>query len=274
MNNLNKTFRHLVLALFLLPIVATAQNVTNARFYQDGKTIVVEYGLDLKTDISLLLSTDGGKTFGTPLNDVTGDVGKDVKPGNNTIIWRPLLTREELIGDNFVFKVVAKKQNVFNTTYLLHTIPMQPIQPVLGITFSINPYGKWYGWYISTTHSPYSYSDIAGHINGWDISGDNNYKGVVVSYHSFATGPMFNIKNIVKIYVGVNVGSDGDLWQTFNNQLVYARKFSEGVGVDAGIIFNYHGMTFSAGLATIEDGVYTKLGIGFTTHSAKRGKKY
>ena len=96
----------LFVALCVATVCALAQKVTNAAFEQVGKQVRITYQLDKTADIQVLLSTDGGKTFGSPLRAVTGDVGKNVTAGNKTIVWSPLEEREKLVSDNVVFKVV------------------------------------------------------------------------------------------------------------------------------------------------------------------------
>ena len=83
----------------------SAQNVSNVTATQVGKTIEVSYDLDKAADISLYLSTDGGKTF-LHLQQVSGAVGKTVDPGHNTIVWN-VTEVGELMGDDIVFKVKA-----------------------------------------------------------------------------------------------------------------------------------------------------------------------
>ncbi len=99
-----------ILLLFvglLFSSMVCAQNVTNVDFYQDGKTIVVTYTLDQTADISVHLSTDGGRTFSAPLQQVSGHVGKRIQPGNKKIVWNVLAEYNKLIGDNIMFMVTA-----------------------------------------------------------------------------------------------------------------------------------------------------------------------
>ena len=98
-------------ALCVATVCALAQKVTNAAFEQVGKQVRITYQLDKTADIQVLLSTDGGKTFGTPLRAVTGDAGKNVTAGNKTIVWSPLEEMEKLVSDNVVFKIVPVIQS-------------------------------------------------------------------------------------------------------------------------------------------------------------------
>jgi len=99
--------------LFFLCIVygtfgcVSAQTVSNATATQVGKTIHVSYDLDKEADVTLHLSTDGGNTY-SEMHRVSGDVGKNVGAGHNTIVWDVLAEREQLVGDNIVLKVKAQ----------------------------------------------------------------------------------------------------------------------------------------------------------------------
>ena len=101
----------LFVALCVATVCALAQKVTNAAFEQVGKQVRITYQLDKTADIQVLLSTDGGKTFGSPLRAVTGDAGKNVTAGNKTIVWSPLEEMEKLVSDNVVFKIVPVIQS-------------------------------------------------------------------------------------------------------------------------------------------------------------------
>ena len=108
---MNRIFR---IGLYMMCVICmlggrlSAQNVSNVIATQVGKTIEVSYDLDQAADISLHLSTDGGKTF-RHLHQVSGAVGKTVSSGHNTIVWNVMTELGELMGDDIVFKVKAKE---------------------------------------------------------------------------------------------------------------------------------------------------------------------
>lgn len=85
--------------------------VKNISTNQDGSDILVNYDLvgtadnDLFT-ISLLVSTDGGQNFSTPLKKVTGNVGFLQKGGiGKQIRWNVLEEVSQLVSDNVIFKI-------------------------------------------------------------------------------------------------------------------------------------------------------------------------
>ena len=101
------------LVFFLLLSVFTAvcsfgQTVSNVDAYQEGKNIIITYDTDKEGFVDLVYcSTDGGRTWGAPLKQVTGDVNKQVPAGSHRIVWDVLSEREKLSGANICFKVVA-----------------------------------------------------------------------------------------------------------------------------------------------------------------------
>lgn len=104
-NKIVIAFKAILMLLLCVPL--TAQTVSNVTAEQVGKTIHVSYNLDKQAHVTLFLSTDGGKTY-KELHKVEGAVGKNVNPGQLTIVWNVLDEVENLQGNNFVFKVKAE----------------------------------------------------------------------------------------------------------------------------------------------------------------------
>jgi formylglycine-generating enzyme required for sulfatase activity len=103
------------LVLTLLILDTYAQKVSNIRAEQRGQEIVVLYSLETNSpcEVSLLLSQDNGVTWGSPLKNVSGDVGKNVSAGEKQITWKVLEEQEHLLGDNIKFKVIASGTETF-----------------------------------------------------------------------------------------------------------------------------------------------------------------
>ncbi len=99
------------LVFFLLLSAFTAvcsfgQTVSNVDAYQEGKNIIITYETDKAGSVGdVYCSTDGGRTWGKPLRQVTGDVNKQVPAGSHRIVWDVLSEREKLAGANICFKV-------------------------------------------------------------------------------------------------------------------------------------------------------------------------
>ena len=82
--------------------------MSNVDAYQEGKNIIITYDIDKAGLVSdVYCSTDGGRTWGEPLRQVTGDVNKQVSAGSHRIVWDVLSEREKLAGANICFKVVT-----------------------------------------------------------------------------------------------------------------------------------------------------------------------
>ena len=100
-----------IYTLFLSLVCFTAvcsfgQTVSNVDAYQEGKNIIITYETDKAGSVGdVFCSTDGGRTWGVPLKQVTGDVNKQVQAGSHRIVWDVLSEREKLAGANICFKV-------------------------------------------------------------------------------------------------------------------------------------------------------------------------
>ena len=107
-----------IYTLFLSLVCFTAvcsfgQTVSNVDAYQEGKNIIITYETDKAGSVGdVFCSTDGGRTWGAPLTQVTGDVHKAVKAGKHRITWNVLAEAYDLKGDNICFKVEEKMANV------------------------------------------------------------------------------------------------------------------------------------------------------------------
>ncbi len=93
-----------------------SQSIKNVRAEQEGNRIVIYYNLvdpggrAESFDVSVYCSTNGGSTWGSPLQKVTGDVGSKVKAGyGKEISWDVLAEREKLTGEHICFEVRARK---------------------------------------------------------------------------------------------------------------------------------------------------------------------
>ena len=100
-----------IYTLFLSLVCFTAvcsfgQTVSNVDAYQKGKNIIITYDIDKAGSVGdVYCSTDGGRTWGVPLKQVTGDVNKQLQAGSHRIVWDVLSEREKLAGANICFKV-------------------------------------------------------------------------------------------------------------------------------------------------------------------------
>jgi uncharacterized protein (TIGR02145 family) len=97
-----------------------AQSIANVRATQAGQKIEINYdlinaGANQQFDIAVYCSVNGGYAWGIPLKKVEGDVGKGVTAGQNKkIVWFVLNERDNLIGENIVFKITANVTKGFD----------------------------------------------------------------------------------------------------------------------------------------------------------------
>lgn len=102
------TFFHGVKAL------GQGARIANVNAEQNFKNIIVSYdikgsGIDDRYNIKLLCSTNGGRAFGFPLEEVSGDIGYNIGGGNDKqIIWDVLSEVSSFSYTDVVFKVIAE----------------------------------------------------------------------------------------------------------------------------------------------------------------------
>ena len=260
-------------ACSLLP----AQNVTNIVAEQVEKKIHVSYDLDRQADITLFLSTDGGKSF-TELRRVSGDVGKGVGPGHKTIVWDVLSERERLVGEDFVFKVKAEgdakdlrhkneQQRGRYCTFITLNSAYSP-QPQWSYGFKVGGMKTW-GWYASLM----SNFDFVGMGEEpfqtgktYMLNGDSRtfrfsaQAGLVLQPCkpiSVLLGVGYGYRTIAywsKIADYVGTGS----WRS------YPERTLEGVDVSLGMLFDIKGFALSAEAVTTNfQTIEARIGVGF-----------
>ena len=106
----NKIYKIILVMFFVMSCtfkISFAQKVSDVTARQVGKQIHITYTLDEPAEISLYLSTNGGESY-IKLIKVSGAVGQSVTSGRNTIVWNVLEERENLVGNDIVFKVRAE----------------------------------------------------------------------------------------------------------------------------------------------------------------------
>lgn len=103
----NKLFRLAILFLYVLTTNAVAADyVSSVNAYQEGKNIVITYQLSERSNISVYVSTDGGKNFSS-LKNISGDFGKNISSGTKQIIWNVLAEYDKFTFSEVCFKVVS-----------------------------------------------------------------------------------------------------------------------------------------------------------------------
>ncbi len=172
-----KRFFIVCICVFVCRLTLFAQNVTNVEVYQEGKQAVITYTLDKTADVTVQVSTDGGRTFSSPLTKVTGDVGSSVSAGNKRIVWDILAERDRFVGDNIVFRVNASGVNMHNGhEYVDLGLPSGLLWATCNV-FATTPeeYGYYFAWGEVVPKMYY----------GWSSEGDYEWGVYNSSYYNF-----------------------------------------------------------------------------------------
>ena len=102
--------------------ISFAQQIENLRIKTFEDKINLMYDITHEKsgqlfDIKVLCSKDGGQNFNIILNTTSGDIGKNIEGGKNKlIIWNVLNDRENLKGEDIVFKIIAVPGKIKNPT--------------------------------------------------------------------------------------------------------------------------------------------------------------
>ena len=117
--------KSVVLIICIVFPIGLAAQVYSADAQQEGNNIVITYILTERSDISVRVSTNGGKTFSSPLKSVSGDVGKNISTGQKRIVWKVLDEYESFSFSEVCFSVdatpireVKKKSSVEKTPFV------------------------------------------------------------------------------------------------------------------------------------------------------------
>lgn len=91
---------------------STAQTISNFRLEQVGQVLEIHYDLAYSSvcEVQLWVSPDNGKNWNGPLTEVKGDVGKNISAGSKVLKWSVLEERDQLVGEQIRFKLVAIKE--------------------------------------------------------------------------------------------------------------------------------------------------------------------
>ena len=218
-----------------------SNSVSNVQVRQEGLNIIVEYDLAKESDIILLCEKDGINEIDT-LNSVYGDIGINIQPGRNTIIWKVLEEYENFIHDNVQFivradistnaiKKIKRKESIDNW------------DPWIGFDF--------YGGYPCIGFS--GFVPVGLPVLGlygefccsWNDSNKNTDDDLVLSFN---VGPSLALGENVQLFVAPGVGI---LFDYPENHTCFSLR--GGIGVDFGGFFGI----------TLHTGYPFMIGIGF-----------
>lgn len=262
----------LAVTSIVLASTVTAQNITNARFEQDGNKVRVSYTLDKKTDIEIRYSTDGGVTYSGRLKAVTGDVGGNVLPGNNVIIWSPLDEGIEISSQRVCFKISSGTQeslqqksskSELNTFVLANLAYSNSPQLSYGITIGIV---KRWGFYLSAnTNGKFYHEDFSVDNDGTTDSDYNisyQFDGELYSRLNVTGGAVVRVYKPICVYAGLGYGYRTLLWSTTNGDKAKVTSHSHsGLSAEVGLLLAAKHFSMSAGITTVDKN-YRELKVG------------
>lgn len=151
---MRKYFLTFLLFIFASPIVA--ENVTNVRVQQEGKTVVITYDLNHPADIRLLITHDNLNNY-EELKRTKGDVGDGITAGRNRIIiWEPLEEYGKFIAKQVRFKVDVINQSKYKFVDLGLSVKWATCN--IGAE-SPEDYGHCFAWGETTVKSSYLWSN-------------------------------------------------------------------------------------------------------------------
>lgn len=257
-----------------------AENATNVRVRQEGKSIVVTYDLSQKSVVRLLMASGSSEAY-TELQAVTGDVGNVAAGKNRKVVWKPLDEHKKFVAKNVRFKVETQSayeyytQNAKIKTLVSGQLGYS-VAPQLSYGVMIGQMYKGYGWYISgrsNFHFGQS-ADYACDAKGY-IDGERPfYTGnSFTTHYTINGGFMMNVLervtknkfNTLGFYVGAGYGKRELQWETTDGLWVkYAPTSHAGFSGNLGVFGSLYGVTLNVGLNTINfKYVELEAGIGY-----------
>ena len=275
-----RKYIYLVLLLFCsLPILAN--NATNVRVRQEGKSIIITYDLNKKSNVRILMSSGNNQQY-KELKSVTGNVGKSVPAGKSRkVVWKPLEEYAEFVAQNVRFKVEAMgsydyyAQNAQIKTVVVGQFGYS-VAPQLSYGAMIGQMYKGIGWYVSG-RSNFQFNaptelacDKQGYIDGERPFYTGNTS---ITHYAVNAGFMMNVLekttknkfNTLGFYLGGGYGKRELQWETTDGLWVkYAPTSHTGFSGNIGLFGSVYGITLSAGVNTINfKYLEVEAGIGF-----------
>ena len=270
--------------LFLLLVSALclrAENASNVRIRQEGKSIIITYDLSRRSLVRVLMSSNNSGYY-TELKAVSGNVGKGVPAGNaRKIVWHPLEENGELVAQNVRFKVEALSsyeyytQNTKTKTLVMGQLGYS-VAPQLSYGVMVGQMYKGIGWYANFRSN---FNFMAKTNLECDEKGAINrevpfYTGVKKSSHlvinagfmmNFLERSAKNKFNTLGMYVGGGYGKRELQWEMAGgNWVKYGPTSVAGFSGGIGLFGSISGATLSVGMNTISfQYVDVVVGVGF-----------
>lgn len=247
-------FRYILLILFsafwFLPV--SSQTISKIRTVQSGNNIIIYYSLsgvkfNQVLNVSVYVSKDGGRTFQGPLSAVSGDVGKNVTPGNKKITWEVFREVIDLEGV-IVFDIRADivEEEIKTSWFIFYSGNL--IAPA-GLSFG--QVGKT-SWYISAKFSPSVRTKAIYDCDNEKVieyDGEGYYTfddKEIVSCYLLSAGLIFQSGRNFFIYTGAGYGSKSLIWHI--NEFTYPNDQPAGDSYVKNTGYSYSGFEVEAGM--------------------------
>lgn len=244
-----------------------AQSVSKVDFRQQGRQIKITYDLtgavfNQSFNVSLYVSTDGGRNFEGPLQKVTGDVGFGIQAGmGKTITWN-VLEEMPAFGGNVVFDVraVVREKKIKRKMYITYKGSLSaPLGIMIGLT------GKT-GFYVSAR-----INQDYGETTKYETDGEKvvDYEGLgfygfpgdeTMKRLSLTAGMTFQVGRKLHLYFGGGYAVDELLWKideydysghSLGSSWVFHQEESfAGFEAEAGLMLEFGHVMVGAGFTT------------------------
>lgn len=264
--------KYIILLLILFSAITSfAENASNIRVRQEGKSIIITYDLNKKSNVRILMSSGNNQQY-KELKSVTGNVGKSVPAGKSRkVVWKPLEEYAEFVAQNVRFKVETQ------STYEDYTINGKIKTLLIGqVGYSLAPQlsyggmiGQMYngiGWYING-RSNYNFiapTDVTCDKDGL-IKGEGVpfYSGnTKISHYTINGGFMLDLLELdwspnnrfhtFGFYIGGGYGKRELQWETTDGIWVkYEPTSHSGFSGNIGFFGSFYGVTLNVGVNTI-----------------------
>lgn len=272
------------LILFLLLVSALgfrAENASNVRIRQEGKSIIITYDLSRRSVVRVLMSSNNSSYY-TELKAVSGNVGKGVPAGDDRkIVWHPLEEKGEFVAKDVRFKVEAlSSYDYYTQNAKVKTLVMgqvgYSVAPQLSYGIMVGQMYKCIGWYANFRSN---FNFMASPELECDENGVINrevpfYTGVKKSSHlvinagfmmNFLEWSSKNKFNTLGMYIGGGYGKRELQWEIAGgNWVKYGPTSISGLSGGVGLFGSISGATLSVGMNTINfQYVDVVVGVGF-----------
>jgi uncharacterized protein (TIGR02145 family) len=105
----------LAILICFYPVLLFAQEITINEVSQENNSVIIQYDLQGAGtfNVKIYYSTDDGKSWKGPLNQLTGAAGEKQTQGENkVVVWNILAEKTEISGF-YQFKILAELENQF-----------------------------------------------------------------------------------------------------------------------------------------------------------------